>query len=212
MKCQANLGGRDQLAAVKTAFDKPPAFPIPVGGQNVVLLIQSSQAWMGKTSLLAHLIGNQLCRFCVLKEPMIRHVHRRANVGFQGQITKPQGSATRIEVTVTTPGYLNISWEFCIKSFSVWLLTYHLGFWVWRTTERSYQSSVSAGWLFSFLSHKLVTDPAMVSSENGATVCLMSMFFLEQGCDACIRKKKVPLVFYVSQEESKEEMDNLFIL
>lgn len=44
MKCQANLGGRDQLAAVKTAFDKPPAFPIPVGGQNVVLLIQGSQA------------------------------------------------------------------------------------------------------------------------------------------------------------------------
>lgn len=32
MKCQANLGGRDQLAAAKTAFDKPPAFLIRVVG------------------------------------------------------------------------------------------------------------------------------------------------------------------------------------
>lgn len=32
MKCQANLGGRDRLAAVETAFDKPLAFPIRVLG------------------------------------------------------------------------------------------------------------------------------------------------------------------------------------
>lgn len=39
----------------------------------------------------------------------------------------------------------------------------------------------------------------------------MSMFVLEQGCDACIRKM-VPPAFYVTQEESKEETDDLFIL